>query len=201
MAARRRDDCAGWLWALRTVCGRRISPSHEPRRLPASELMRRCAVTLLAGDASSSSGTCCRCHAESRRVRVRLSHRQHGRCCFQGWKRVRRRSGCVMVRLSPFVWRPPLSTSRASRRPPGDFGGIPSPTAALPATLHAIPWSTCDMAADEYLACTIDNNSQLWPRPPGAPCTRSAGGLTAVPALLSCSVGPRACLGTMPALD
>ena len=68
--------------------------------------MRRCAVTLQAGDASSSSGTCRRCHAESRCVRVRLGHLQHGRCCFQGWKCVRRRFGCVMVCLGPFVWRP-----------------------------------------------------------------------------------------------
>ena len=51
------------------------------------------------------------------------------------------------IRLEAF-----LSTSRAASRPPGDFGGVPSPTAALPATLHAIPWPTCDMAADEHLA-------------------------------------------------
>ena len=165
--------------------------------------MRRCAVTLPAGDASSSSGTCRRCHAESRCVRVRLGHLQHGRCCFQGWKCVRRRFGCVMVCLGPFVWRP-------FSAPPG----LPAGHQAILAAFHhpqrpSRPRCTRyrgpraiwrQMNIWHLLGCTIDNNAQLWAPPPGAPCTRSAGGLTAIPALLSCSVVPRACLDTMPAL-
>ena len=54
-----------------------------------------------------------------------------------------------MVCLGPFVWRPSLRTCRAARRPPGDFGGIPSPTAVLPATLHVMSWRTCDSATYE----------------------------------------------------
>ena len=62
-----------------------------------------------------------------------------------------------MVCLGPFVWRPSLRTCRAARRPPGDFGGIPSPTAVLPATLHVMSWRTCDSATYANSARTIDS--------------------------------------------
>jgi hypothetical protein len=49
-------------------------------------------------------------------------------------------------------------------------------------------------------ACTIDSYGEPRPRAPGAPGTRSVGGLTAVSALRSRSGGSRACLGTIPSL-
>ena len=105
-----------------------------------------------------------------------------------------------MVCLGPFVWRPSLRTCRAARRPPGDFGGIPSRTAVLPATLHVMSWRTCDSATYEIPPARLTAMES----PARVHLEHQAhglsGGLTAGSALFSRSGGSRACLGPIPSL-